>query len=100
MSSSRRRRGDVPNHMRTGAAAHPGSLDTSLADTQKRNYNVNVSGGPGVSVRRTSSEERIIPDRHPDQYGPSSPIGLQSLKSGQINVKKTVDVQVYPTDDR
>lgn len=79
--------------MRTGAG-HPSSLDTAT-DAQKRNYNVNVQGGP-VSVRRTSSEERIIPD-HAEQY-PSSPIGLQSLKSGQINVKKTVEVQVYPAD--
>lgn len=70
-------------------------MDASSDAAPKRNYNVNVTGGP-ISVRRTSSEERIIPDR---VEFPSSPIGLQSMKGGQINVKKTVEVQVYPADN-
>jgi hypothetical protein len=70
---------------------------TASSDIQERNYNVQIQGGL-ASGRRTSSEERIVRD-HPEGFVPATPIALQSMHSGHINVTKIVDVQVYPADE-
>jgi hypothetical protein len=92
-TSSRRAR-KLTTHGRKGAQ---NQIVTGSSDIQKRSYNVQIQGAM-ASGRRTSSEERIVRD-HPEGFAPASPIALQSMHSGHINVTKIVDVQVYPADE-
>jgi hypothetical protein len=84
----------------TSPRDRPGDrISDAFVVSQNGNYSVHVQGA-GAYGRRGSSEERIIPVDTERGRGTPEIIDMHHLGPSPTDIKRTVQVEVYTTDQR